>query len=281
MSQPFIENRGGFEPFARGDAAPRAMFEFRGRTPLAVQYLAAVLLVAAAVLLGFVVENLIAAPNLTLIFVLPVIIAATSFGWGPALAAAVLGVLSFDFFFTAPYFSFRIASASDIWAASLLLVIAAVASSVAAEARRRAVEARSAAEQAQALQALAHAVIEGRSEAGIVEAAATALNRIFRAPSVVFMDRDGALRPVARAGGADLGPADEEAARGALDTHLHVRAGAYPYDRSSFDFWPVVAPNGCRCALGLDFSRADRDRPEAPEPFVEAVAGYLAVAVGR
>src|SRR6516225_1592695 len=73
------------------------------------QYAAALLMVGAATVIAFVVKNLISAPNLTLIFVLPVVVAGVLFGWGPSLAAVVLGVMAFDFFFTFPYFSFRIA----------------------------------------------------------------------------------------------------------------------------------------------------------------------------
>jgi K+-sensing histidine kinase KdpD len=40
------------------------------------------------------------APGLTLIFVLPVVIAGTAFGLGPSVAAIVASVLAFDFFFT-------------------------------------------------------------------------------------------------------------------------------------------------------------------------------------
>ena len=69
---------------------------------------------------------------------------------------------------------------SEIWAAVLLFVIASIVTSVAAQSRRRAMEAREAAERAQALQALAHTVIEGRSQSQILQAAATALHRIFR-----------------------------------------------------------------------------------------------------
>ncbi len=93
------------------------------KTGLAAQLAISLLLVAAATLLAFVVDHIVAAPNLTLIFVLPVVVAATFFGWIPALLAAVAGVLAFDFFFTQPYYSFRIASPSDLWAAALLLVI--------------------------------------------------------------------------------------------------------------------------------------------------------------
>ena len=251
-----------------------------GRLPLAAQYTLSLVFVALATVLAFVVENLIAAPNLTLIFVLPVVVCATAFGWGPALLAAVAGVLAFDFFFTQPYYSFRIASPSDLWAAGLLLVIAAIVSSVAAEGRRRAVEARQAAEQAQALQGLAHVVIKGWPEGEILKAAASALNRIFRAPAVIFLERGGRFTEVARAGGATVGEAEEEAARGSLSTQVHTQASTYPYDRSQFDFWPVASA-GCRCVLGVDFSRAERERPAEPQRFVDVVGGYLAAALTK
>src|SRR4029453_14661760 len=125
-----------------------------GRLPLVSQYGATIAMVGVATLLAFVVDHVIAGPNLTLVFVLPVVVAATSFGWGPSLAAALLGALAFDFFFPQPHYSFQITRQSDIWAAALLLVTAAIVSAVAADGRRRAVEARQAADQAQALRLL-------------------------------------------------------------------------------------------------------------------------------
>lgn len=244
-------------------------------------YLAALAMVAAATLLAFVAKVAIAAPNLTLVYVVPVVVAAVAFGWGPSLAAVIAGVLAFDFFFTEPYFSFTIASPSDVWAALLLLVVAAIVTTVAARARRRALDARRAADQAEALQDFAHLVIRARPRAETLQAAADALHRIFRAPAAIFLLEGGALRRTASAGGAELTPADEEAARGALAARLHTRAETYPYDRAEFEFWPVDAPSGCRCVLGVDFTRAPGERPEKPERLVDLISAYLAAALER
>jgi K+-sensing histidine kinase KdpD len=275
MSEPLT---GESDPVAPGARLPSAPSGGARRTPPAAQYAASLLFVAVATVLAFVVEQLIAAPNLTLLFVLPVVIAATSFGWGPALAAAVTGVLAFDFFFTEPLYSFRITSPSDLWATGLLLAIAAIVSGVAAESRRRSVEARQAAGQAQALQALAHVVIEARPRSEILQAAAIALNRIFDAPAVIFMEQGRTFSPVATAGAPGITAAEEEAARGSLASQAPIRAEMYPYDRSKFDIWPVATPAGFRCAVGVDFTRAGRERPAAPERAVEVVVGYLAAA---
>ncbi|HEY2753072.1 DUF4118 domain-containing protein [Phenylobacterium sp.] len=258
--------------------APGASADSYPRLPIAARYVLALMFVAVATLLAFVVDNLITAPNLTLVYVLPVIGAAVAFGWGPSLAAAVAGVLAFDFFFTEPKLSFLIYSPSDLWAAALLLVVAAIVSTLAAQARSRAVEAQRAAEQAQALQALAHVIIQDRPQGEVLDAAATTLGDIFRAPAVIFMDRGGVLRPVASVGRPKIALAEEMAARGALETGLPARAGVYPYDDSKLDVWPVTGRGGAAMALGVNFS--GRERPLAPERIVDVVAAYLAIALG-
>ena len=91
----------------------------------------ALVFVALATGLAFLVQHLISAPNVTLIYVLPVIISATLFGWGPSLLAVAVGVIAFDFFFTEPYYSLTMTNPSEIWAAVLLFVIASIVTSVA------------------------------------------------------------------------------------------------------------------------------------------------------
>lgn len=247
------------------------------RAPVGWQYAGSLLLVAAATVLAFVVRNVIAAPNLTLIYVLPVIVAASAFGWGPALVVAVTGVLAFDFFFTEPYFAFTMYSAADIWAAALLLVVAAIVATLAAQSRRRALEALRAQEQAEALQSLAHKIIDQRPRAEILESAVAALHQVFRAPAVIYVQEGDQVRRVASAGEPDITPLDEEAARCALAAQLHTRAETYPYDGAEFEFWPVVASNASvRCVIGVDFTRGGAERPEKPERFTDIVASCLA-----
>jgi two-component system sensor histidine kinase KdpD len=249
--------------------------------PLAAGYAASLVFVALATGFALVVEDRVGAPNLTLIFVLPVIAAATAFGWGPSLIATVASVLAFDYFFTEPKYNLAIASASDAWAAALLLVIAAIVSGVAAESRRRQRAARRAAEQAQALQTLAHAVIQAGPYPDILAAAATALHQIFRAPSVIFMRQGSAFRPVASAGGARITAAEEEAAMGVGDSGLRARAENYPFLESEFDFWPVASSEDSRWVLGVSFMNSGRSRPAAPDRFIEIVGAYLAAASAR
>jgi len=243
-----------------------------------VSYAVALALVGAATLLAFLADNLISAPNVTLIFVIPVVIAAAGFGWGPALAAALLGVLAFDFFFTVPYYSLRIASSSDVWAATLLLVIAGIVSSVAAQSRSRAIDAKAAAERADALHSLAHLVVHSAPAADVSQAAATAISRIFRAPAVVLVRQEGRLEVVGLAGRAVLSSVDLEAAQWTVENRKPLHGDAYPFDSSAFDFWPICRDGAPEAVIGVGGLDRRSARPDNPAQYVELAGAYLAAA---
>lgn len=273
MSNPDVNKVVPFTSRAEVRAGDGPLAE--GSTPSAWTYAVSAALVALATGLGLSLQGMVPPASITLIFVLPVVVAASGFGFGPSLVATVLGVLSFDFFFTQPYYSFTIDSPADIWSAALLLVIATIVSAVAADARRRAVDSRQAAEQADALRSLAHTVVEAPSRRELAQAAAAALSRIFRAPAVVFVDQGGTFHGLFTAGGAKLTQAEMDAARGVLDLRLPSRGETYPFVTPKFDLWPVASRSGAGYVLGVEF-RGPRGRPSEPERFVEVVAAYLA-----
>jgi K+-sensing histidine kinase KdpD len=247
----------------------------------AVAYSLSFLMVAAVTLGAVLVDDVQTVPNLSLIFVLPVVIAAVSFGWGPALAAAVLGVLAFNFFLIAPRYSLDVADPSNLWALILLLITAAIVSAVAAQSRRRAVEARTAADQATALQALARTLVAANGGGRAARASAEALSRLFQAPAVVLLQGEDTLEVTAEAGGGALTVADIEAASWALAARMPTRGGAYPAEASAYDFWPVVTPQRQQAVIGVSISLGEAGRPDNPERLVEIVSGYLAVALDR
>jgi two-component system sensor histidine kinase KdpD len=245
-----------------------------------VGYAGAFALVAGATLAALLVERAVPAPNLSLIFVVPVVIAAASFGWGPALAAALVGVIAYNFFLIEPRQTLRVADPANLWALGLLLLIAAVVSAVAAQSRARAVKAWEAAEQAQALQALARALVGATDRSSIATVCAEALARLFRAPAAIYVERGEELERAAAARGTPT-TADDEAARWALASRLPTRGGAYPIDDADFDFWPILSHQRRRAVVGVSFAGRDEGRPEAPDRLVEIVGGYLAVALDR
>jgi two-component system sensor histidine kinase KdpD len=251
------------------------------RLPRWAGYALALVLVGAATLLAVGVDRQVSVPNLSLVFVLPVVVAAIQFGWGPAMTAAFGGVLAYNFFLIEPRYTLRVADPGNAWALVLLLIAAGSVSAVAAESRRRALQAVQALEQGTALQTMARSLVGARDEKAIARACADTLARVFKAPAIVFVAEGDGLRLTARAGGAKVSAADEEAARWVAAAKLPTRGGAYPIDNCAYDLWPVQTPQR-RCAvIGVQISDREEGRPETPERLVDTVAGYLAVALDR
>lgn len=247
---------------------------------LATGYGSALLMVAATTWAAVLVDLIVDIPNLSLVFVLPVVVAAVSFGWGPALAAAIGSVLCYNFFLIEPRFTLRVADPANWWALGLLLLVAAIVSTLAAQSRARALQALRHVEQAEVLQGLARALTAAADRDAIAQAAAQALNRLFDATAaVVLLDRPGPDRIVTWPQ-AEVGEADRDAAHLALTTRGPVRAEAYPSETSRFDMWPVLSPSGRQAALGLALPDL-AERPTAPERLVEIVGGLLAVSLDR
>lgn len=273
MSEPFTYDVDVFEN-ALGSAVSLQ------RLPALARYTLALFLVVAATVMAAAVQSFVSAANVALIYVLPVVVTASYCGWGASLFAVALSVLAFDFFFTVPYYSLAIADPAEIWATALLFVIATIVASVAADARRRTLDATEAAEKAAALQTLAHAVVHARTPDAVMQSAAATLHRLFRAPSIIYVRRGKGLDVAARAGGARDTDEEREAALGALSAGQGTRGDTYPFDRARLDFWPVSTGAG-HCVLGVDFARAERERPEATEQLIESVAGYVTAALDR
>lgn len=259
------------EPFD----APLEPGEVFGRPNHLVGYAAGLALVGAATIIAFVVEHLVPASNISLVFVLPVLVTALSFGWGPSLAAAVAAVVAVDFFFVTPRYTLLVEAPSDLWALGLLLVVGAIASTVAAQSRRRAVEAGLAADRAEALQRLAHLVAAKPNSDALLPTAAQALADIFKAPAAVLIEESGRPRVVALAGGAVLSAVDLDAAQWAAENQLPTLGDNFPFTSSQFDFWPVNR-DGRRLVLGVGMARDGEGRPADRKRYVELVAGYLA-----
>lgn len=244
-----------------------------------VRYLASIVMTAGATFVAIAVESKVNIPNLSLVFVVPVIIAGVSLGLGPALCSAILGVLAFNFFLTEPRYSLAVDDPANIWAIVLLFAVGLIASGVAFTSRRRATEAARLKMQATVLQNYSHDVLSADNADAIASTTAQALAALFRVPAVALVVTDGRVISVARAGSPELQEAELEAARSSLTTGTALRGGAYPHLASRFDFWPVQTAKGQSAVIGLAFD--PDERPAAPDAHVKIVANIFALMLDR
>jgi K+-sensing histidine kinase KdpD len=259
---------------------PEDGLSFLGPTSSTVtRYLAAFLLTAFATAIAIGVDMQVAIPNLSLIFVLPVIVSGVSLGLGPSLFAAVFGALSFDFFMVAPRYSLLIEDPTNIWAMCLLFVVGLIASTVSFTSQRRAEEAARLKKQFAVLQRYSREIATAANLDAVALLTSRTLTALFDLPSVAVIVRQEETVAVRSTGAlAPSGP-EIEVARSSLSTGDVVHGGVYPDVASRFDFWPVRTQQGASAVLGVAFDAADR--PSVAEASVTIMARILASSLER
>jgi K+-sensing histidine kinase KdpD len=244
-----------------------------------VRYLASIVMTVLATVVAVGVDSKVTIPNLSLVFVVPVIIAGLSLGLGPSLCSAILGTLAFNFFLTEPRYSLAVDDAANIWAIGLLFVVGVIVSSVAFTSRQRATEAALLRRQAAVLQGYSRDVVAADDTKAIVSITAKALSALFQVPVVVMLVTEDKVVSIERVGDVEPQQAEFEAARSSLATGTVARGGVYPDLASRFDFWPVVTAESQKAVIGLAFD--PDERPSAPDVLVNIVARLLALVLDR
>jgi two-component system sensor histidine kinase KdpD len=244
--------------------------------PAVVGYLASFAMTAVATVVAVGVDRAVKIPNLSLVFVVPVIIAGVGFGLGPSLCSAILGALAYDFFLTEPRYSLRVDDPAEIWAIGLLFVVGLIVSGIAFTSRRRAMDSALLRGQATVLQGYSRDIVAADDTKAISAITSRTLAALFQVPVVVMLVKEGKVVSVETVGGVEPQGADFEAAR-SLAPGTEVRAGVYP-SASRFDFWTVATAGG-QAFIGLAFD--PDERPLAPDRLVDIVKGILALALDR
>lgn len=244
-----------------------------------MRYLASFAMTALATVVAVAGDNTVTIPNLSLVFVVPVIIAGVSLGLGPSLCSAILGALAFNFFLTEPRYTFVVDDPANIWAIGLLFVVGVIVSGAAFTSHRRATEAALLRRQTIVLQGYSRDLVAADNTKAIVSITSQALAALFQVPVVVMLVSEDIVVSLGRVGDIEPRNVELEAARSSLATGTVVRAGVYPNLGSRFDFWPVTTAEGQNAIIGLAFDLDER--PSTPDTLVDIVRSILALVLDR
>ncbi|HVY56280.1 MAG TPA: sensor histidine kinase KdpD [Xanthobacteraceae bacterium] len=102
-----------------------------------LSFACATLAVSAALGIGKLGTALTPIPNLSLVFLLSVLLTAVSFGIWPAIYASVLSFLVYNFFFTPPLYTLSVAEPYELLALLIFLVVAVISATLAGRVREQ------------------------------------------------------------------------------------------------------------------------------------------------
>lgn len=244
-------------------------------------YAEALLMVAAATLLGLALAPRWGNSSVDLLYLPGVLVAGVTAGLGPALVAALVSALAYNFFFTAPHFTFRIDNPNDIVTVIVLFAVAVVTSQLAASVRKQARIAEAHAMRNATIAGLARRLLSCTSEQEIADVSTAELGQIFLSNAVLLL---GTPEPRMLAGTPTqtrLTPADIAVAALVIEQGEPAGRGVGRAVPTEWQFHPVKSGNAVIATMGL--ARDDGGPPVRSDqlPLLGNLLDQVALALER
>lgn len=243
---------------------------------LATAYVALTSIVATPLLAVFDLANVV------MVFLLAVMAAAILHGRGPGALAALLSVLSFDFFFVPPRFTFAVSDTQYLFTFALMLAVALI---IGQQAARLRFEARAASQRegrADTLASLARELSGALSTGQIIGLACERLDSLFGARSAILLpdSHEQVREPHSDTAAASL-QADLGVAQWVYQHQQAAGHGTATLPASAARYLPLKAPMRTRGVLAIQPAQAGLWAEPDALHLLEACAAQIALALER
>ena len=264
--------------------AKRVRARAAARRPPVAPFLVAALLVALATGPALLVELYVPLPNISLVYLLPVVLTALWHGLWPALLSVLLAALTYNFLFTPPLYTFTVGDPQDVANILVFSVAAVTISTLAARSRAGAVGAREEAARTAALYGFAKKLAGVAAMDDLLWAAAHQVAAMLKVEAVVLLHAEGSGLELAAAYPPDdrLDAADLAAATWAFDHDQPAGRGSDNLPGAPRLFLPLRTGRGKAGVVGI--RRRDVAGPLLTPPerrLLDALLDQTALAVDR
>ena len=220
------------------------------------------------------------AANIVALFLLTVVLVAVQFGRGPAALAAVFGVVSFDFFFVPPRFSFAVSDVQYLLTFAVMLAVGLITGQLTAGLRFQARVASHREERARSLYEIARDLSGAVEIEQVLKISDESIERTFRASATLMLpDQTGKLT---------LSPGDKTPltvdigiAQWAFDKGQHAGFGTDTLPGSEVLYIPLRAPFQARGVLAVRANNLRLLQIPEQRQLLDTFAALIAIALER
>ena len=248
------------------------------------RYAWSLVLVAVTTAISVPIHRLISPVNLVMLYLAAVVIAALYLGRGPAILAAMLGVLVFDFFFIPPYLTFRVSDTEYLLTFVVLFVISLVISSLAARAREQADAVQRREAQTVALYELSRDLAVAGDLQTIIQAVIRHVGATFGREAAVLLPDEGSaheLRVLGLSPDSTLAENELAVAAWAFKQGQPAGRGTDTLPAAQVRYVPLKTARGVIGVLGVKPVQPDAYLTPEQRRLLEAFASQAALAIER
>ncbi|WP_293428175.1 sensor histidine kinase [Phreatobacter sp.] len=238
---------------------------------------------AASTIIAWPLASFVPLASLAVIYLVAVSVVAFRRGLAAALAASVLGFLTYNFFFTTPYYSFAVEQDEAVVALLVFLVSAVFTGTLASRLKAQVDSMRAAQRRTETLYAFARKIASARKADDVLWAAAAHIAATLNCRSLILMpDASGTLEQVQGHPAIDeLDAKSEGAARWAFEKNEPAGAGTTTLPTSEWLFVPLATASAPLGVIGVQFRERGAGLDPETKRLLLAVEDQVAVALER
>jgi two-component system, OmpR family, sensor histidine kinase KdpD len=245
-------------------------------------YLGSALAVILAGLIAKVIDSFLPLPNLSIVFLPAVLFSAVTWGLWPAIVAAILSMLVYDFGFVAPMYTLTVPSPQDLLALSIFLIVAVLTSHLTARVHDQAEMSKRREARTAALYALSREVASATGLPEVLGAIVTQVSHILNAQVVVLLPDAGRLvLRAAQPSAITLTEVERATATWAWQHNQPAGRGTDTLPGGDWFYQPLRTAQGTLGVVGLQFETPESVMSPAQRRLLDALAGQAAVAIER
>jgi two-component system sensor histidine kinase KdpD len=250
-------------------------------TPAAGEWLWSVLTVTSCTIGASMLSPYLESADLAMIYLLGVVVVAGRTSMGPSLAAAVLSIAAFDYFFVPPHYTFAVSEAKYIVTFLVMFVVSIVISRLTQRIRRQAAESGLRERRTAALYSMSKELAGERDAVKLQAIAAKHVGETFDSGAVVlFPDGEGRI-PAAGTEAFHMDEREQQAAQWALDNRQPSGANIPTGPDADASYVPLVASRGTVGVVGLRPRTVQGWLDPGQLRYLEAFTNQVAMAIER
>jgi two-component system sensor histidine kinase KdpD len=220
-------------------------------------------------------------PNISLAFLMGVLFVSIRYGLAPAILAALLSFLSYDYFFTVPYYSLAVKYTGEFTTIVFFLVVAVITANLASRVRAQVLQLRRTNQQSRTLLSFSRSLASATSAFEILGLMETFVERDLGLGAAGMLVPQGGSEDLFKEVRAQLGEVDRAAARWVAQHGQVAGWSTETLGAASWLFLPVQSRRGVIAVLGIAAgSRPERLTRDARR-LLEAVCDQAAIAIER
>jgi two-component system sensor histidine kinase KdpD len=245
------------------------------------RYLKSALLVGLVTLFNFLIYGLLEPTNLVMFFLAAVVISAVWFGRGPSILASLLSVLSFDFFFVQPRYTFMVSDTEYVLTFIGLMVVGLVISSSASLLRDQVDQLRRRETNERAINALSKELTAAVNLDAVFNVVIRVLGQTFEREVVILLPEGLTLNSRAATEGFLLDQNQQAVALWAFQNGQPAGRGTETLSAAAIRVLPLKTSRGVVGVLGIKSQDQSRYLSQDERLLLDNFANLVALAIER